>query len=270
MTRHSTRSKIPSPYCALGAALLSGSLALAQEDASLVRPLDRRFTYIEESLHGAKPGHFEIEQWATWKHETEADRGFDRLDFKTEIEYGISKNLHFAIDLVEWHWSDNAAEEATKYDLTAAELKWRLLDPRTDLVGLAYKTEIGLGPHMLEWENVVIVDKILERWELAYNLMVGAGWEGEKLFEFEDREGEIRQTAGVSYEVDPTLFVGGELLYEIPLPDWRSGGRENLFLGPNVAWRGHEWALTATPLFLLNGGDDEPRFQLRFIFEIDF
>ncbi|HEX5051806.1 MAG TPA: hypothetical protein VFZ65_08550 [Planctomycetota bacterium] len=260
------------PAFSLGAALLASSLAQAQglSDPPLARPIDRRFTYVEESLHGALPGRFELEQWATWKHDTEADSSFDRIDFKTEIEYGISEGVHFAVDLVEWHWVDSATEERTKYDMSAAELKWRLSDPRHDAVGFAYKTELGLGPRMLEWENVLIVDKIVDRWEIAYNLMLGAGWEGEKTFEFEESEGELRQSLGASYEFQPTLFVGAELFYEKPLPDWEWEGRENFFLGPNLAVRGHEWALTTTALFLGSGGDDEPAFQLRVIFEVDF
>lgn len=262
---------VGSPVLTLGALLMVSPFALAQGgEGRLARPIDRRFTFVEESLHGALPGHFEVEQWGTWKSRTDNDRDFDRFDIKTEIEYGLSDTLHCAIDLLEWHITDSSMRQLTKYDMTAAELKWRLQDPRRDVVGLAYKTEVGLGPRALEWENTLIVDKIIGRWEIGYNFTLEAGWEGEKFLELEESEGELRQEAGVSYELEPTIFIGGEVVHEKPLPDWRTSARENLFVGPDLALRGREWALTTTALFLLNGGDDEPLFQLRIIFEIDF
>lgn len=42
------------------------------------------------------------------------------------------------------------------------------------LVGLGLKTELGVGPVGLEWENWLIVDKIVDRWLFAYNLHLGA------------------------------------------------------------------------------------------------
>ena len=137
-------------------------------------------------------------------------------------------------------------------------------------VGLSVQTELGVGPAGLAWENTLIVDKVVDRWEIAYNLEVEAAWTGDKTFEFEENEGEIVQLLGVSYEVQPSLFLGGEMLYEIPLPDWESGERTNLFLGPNLSLHREGWALTATSLLLLSGGDDEPAFQLRLVFEVDF
>src|SRR5262245_63984917 len=91
---------------AASSALLAGCPALAQGGEPNLRPVDRRFSFVEESLHGAPPGHFEFEQWVTWAHGTRSDHDLDRIDFKHELEYGISDSLHFAIDIAEWHTTD--------------------------------------------------------------------------------------------------------------------------------------------------------------------
>ena len=254
--------------------LLVGATGRAQdappEQTWQQRPTNRRFAYVIETLHGPPTGNLEYEQFVTWKTRTKNDSGFDRVEFEHELEYGLSDRVYSAVSLAEWHVEGSAAEHATRYDLSAVELKFRIEDPRTGCVGLAVQTELGLGPAGLEWENTLIVDKIVDRWEAAWNLKVEAGWEGDQLLDFEHADGEIAEAAGVSYEIDPTMLVGAEFLHEIPLPDWNTGERQNLFLGPNLSLHRPVWALTLTPLFLLAGGDDEPRFQLRLLFEVDF
>ncbi|MCA8966343.1 MAG: hypothetical protein H6838_19080 [Planctomycetes bacterium] len=235
-----------------------------------MRPIDRRFTFVEETLHGAPPGHFEYEQWIDWKSGTENDSGYTRFDFKHELEYGLSETVHLAVDLAEWHYEDSATTQATKFDATGVELKVRLSDPRTDLLGFGVKTELEFGSRELEWKNTLLVDKVVDRWEFAYNFQLTTAFEGEKTFEYEESEGEIRNTFGISRELDPTRYLGAELAWEIPLPDWETGATQNVYLGPNFAYHGHEWALGATPMFLLSGDDDEPSFVLRLIFELDF
>ena len=79
----------------------------------------------------------------------------------------------------------------------------------------------------------------------------------------------MQNALGASYEIDPVWFVGAEFLYEIP-PEWDWGDRQNFFLGPNFSFRGDEWALTATALFLLDGEATAPEFQLRVLLEFDF
>ena len=230
--------------------------------------VDRRFTYLDESLHGAQPGEFEMENWVTWERGVRGDSGLDNFDFKHEIEFGLSKDVVAAIDLVEWHTTDANGDWTTKYDSTGAELRFRLADPREG-IGAAYKTELGIGPHELEWENELILDRWLGRWVVAYNLKVEAALEGDKSFEYEEGEVAVSQALGASYEVDPMLFLGGEFVYEIP-PEWDWGDRQNFFIGPNLSFRGEEWAFTTTALFLADGEATAPEFQLRLIVEFEF
>lgn len=252
----------------LAAGLLGAGIAPAQQREQYSRPVDRRFTFVEETLHGAPPGHFELENWVTWTRGTRANADLDRFDFKHELEFGLSAGVHAAIDLVEWHSSDERGEWHTSYDATGAELKFRLADPRTATLGAAFKTELGIGPRELEWENVLVLDKIVGRWDVAYNLALEFELESERSFQYEEGELGGFQALGVSYELTPALYVGGEVLHQIP-KEWSWGERQSFLAGPNAAIRGNEWALTTTAMFLADGIADAPEFQLRFLFEVD-
>lgn len=265
-----SRLALPSaPLTLVLAALCVAARSVAQEaPAHPEVRTDRRFTFLDESLHGAKPGEFEFENWFTWSRGNRFDSGVDRFDFKHEIEFGLSKTVVAAIDLVEWHTSDATGDWVTKYDGTGGELRFRLADPR-DTIGAALKTELGVGPKEIEWENELILDKWIGRWAFAYNLKLEAEFEGESSWHFEEGELAVEQALGASYEIDPVLFLGAEFVYEIP-PEWSWGDRQNFFIGPNLAFRGNEWALTTTALFLADGEATAPEFQLRVLFEFEF
>jgi hypothetical protein len=231
---------------------------------------DRRFTFVDETRHHPPAGGLEYEQAVTFSTHTREDDKFNRLDFRHELEYGLTDRIQVAVDLAEWHWQQDEEGHETVYDASAAEIKFRIMDPVTDIFGLGFRAEIGVGREMLEWENVLIIDKVIDRWELCYNFVIEPDWEGEKYFHFDEHGGELANRFGVSYELNPSWFVGGELVHEIPLPDWKTGEDQNVFLGPNFSYRGHDWAVTTTALFLVTGGDDESKFKIRAIFEIDF
>lgn len=229
---------------------------------------DRRFGFVEEATMTVKGG-FEFEQWVTWGSHNKDDNGFNRVDFKHEFEYGISENLQLGIDVAEWHFTTGDDKQGPRYDVTAAELKYRFMDRVKDPIGLALKGEVAIGPEVLGLEGRLIIDKALDRMVLAYNLKIEAEWEGED-YGYHDSGGEISQSLGASYELSPQVYFGGEALWEMPFPDWHTGETQDLFLGPNLSYRGHSWAVTTTALGKVTGGDDAPSFQLRMLFEFDF
>ena len=61
-----------------------------------------------------------------------------------------------------------------------------------------------------------------------------------------------------------------ELLHEIAVPDVSSIGDSGVYFGPNLAWRNDRFAVTLTGLWQLTSLGDEPDFQLRTIFSLDF
>jgi hypothetical protein len=264
----------PAPAGRQAVRLLAGILVaitpvLAQSVAPAEEGSERRFTFLDETLHGAPAGHFEFEQWVTWSRGTRLDSGVDRIDWKHELEYAITDAVHVGVDIAEWHTTDLGGEWHSKYDMTAAELRVRFCDPRTDAVGIGYKTELGIGPDETEWENILMIDKVVGAWEFAYNLDLETEFESEHTLDVQEGELAVLQSLGASYQCDEALYLGGEFRYEIP-PEWSWGDRQNFFIGPNVSVHGDECALTTTALFLADGEATAPEFQLRFIFEIDF
>lgn len=260
----------------LPSVLRDASMVVAAVAMMIAAPLrsasgdDRRFTFIDETRHHPPTGGLEFEQGIIWETNTKNDGDFNNLNFRHEIEYGLSDRIQIAADVAEWHWQQDSAGDETKYDASAAEIKFRFMDPVTDIFGLGFKSELAIGRNKIEWENVFIIDKVIDRWEFCYNFVVAPDWEGERYFHFDEHGGELINRFGVSYELSPAWFVGGELIHEIPLPDWKSGTHQNLFIGPNFSYRGHNWAITTTALFLVTGGRDEPQFRLGTVFEIDF
>lgn len=255
-----------------GLAALAALLAGALIGSGSARADDRRFTFVDES-RTTIPQHFEFEHWFTWKTHLRDDHGFNRFEFKPELEYGITDRFQAAVDLAEWHFQTGNDKDGPRYDVTAFELKYRFLDAVTDPVGLALKEEFELGREGAGLESRLIVDKIIDRWDIAWNLKLEAEWGGPNYFRYSTRDAELVQSFGASYEINRSVFVGGEIMHEIPLPNWHRGEKSNLFAGPNVSFRnvrGGEWAVTTTGLFRATGGPDEPLFQLRVIFEIDF
>ena len=93
-------------------------------------------------------------------------------------------------------------------------------------------------------------------------------WEGEGLVE---REGELQQALGASYEIAPRISVGIELLHEFVFPDWRDGEKiRNLFVGPNLSVRSGRWFATITALAQATNTEDEADLQVRTILGFGF
>ncbi|PYJ01736.1 MAG: hypothetical protein DMF00_03865, partial [Verrucomicrobia bacterium] len=88
---------------------------------------------------------------------------------------------------------------------------------------------------------------------------------------WQDREGELQQALGASYEISQRLSVGIEMLDEFVFPEWRDNERiRNFFIGPNVCFRHKDWFVTVTGLAQATNTPDEADFQLRTIFGISF
>src|SRR5678816_3119684 len=66
----------------------------------------RRFTYVYEATTAA-PGSFEVETWATWKTSPREERRFNALDFRHEIEFGITDRLQAAIYVADWGYLED-------------------------------------------------------------------------------------------------------------------------------------------------------------------
>src|SRR5450432_658363 len=244
-------------FCALYAA----SITSARADA-------RRFTYIYEATT-EEPGEVESENWITWATSPRDERRFNAVDFRHEIEFGVTEHLQIGLYLADWGYRDDPAanEHGLRYQSSALELIYNLTNPTTDLLGLALYGEIRGGPEELELESKVILQKNFGRLVVAYNGTLEAKWEGSRL---EKQGGEFSQSLGVSCELSPTWRIGAEFLHEIDLPDWSKAEDSVVYGGPNVSYRRGNWWATVTPLVQLSNVASEVDFQTRLIFGFSF
>ena len=228
----------------------------------------RRFTYVYE-VTTSPPGDIEIENWVTWKTRKPEDHGFDQIEFRHELEFGITERFQMAIYVADWnyHRGMSAGERGFTLQGSAVELIYNFTNPVSDPIGLAAYQEFKAGYRLFESESKMLAQKNFGRFVVAYNATVEAEWEGEGL---EEREGEFQQSLGLSYEVNPHLFFGAELLHEVAFPDWSETEPAKFFAGPNVSVRrGNCWA-TLTALSQITRERGEPDLQVRTVFGFTF
>ena len=226
----------------------------------------RHFGYIYEAVTSA-PGSLDVENWVTWSHNSNPER-VDEVDFRHEFELGITENFQASLYVADWFYATDRQHSGFTYSDSAIELIYNLTDPVIDPVGLALYEEIRAGDRVFELESKLIAQKDVGPLILAYNLTLEAVWEGTG---WQNREGELQQALGASYEISQRVSVGVEMLHEFVLPEWRDNERiRNFFIGPNVCFRHQNWFVTVTALAQATNTPDEAEFQLRTIFGIGF
>jgi hypothetical protein len=237
-------------------ALSGAALSVVSSSAGV-----RHFTYLYEAPTSA-PGSVEMENWVTWKRTTDPER-VDQIDFRHEFEFGITEKFQASIYVADWFYASDPQHSGFSYSDSALELIYNLTNPVIDPIGLSIYQEIKGGDRLFELESKLIAQKNFGPWIFAYNATLEALWEGDDLGE---REGELQQALGASYEISPRVSVGVELLHEFVFPDWRDRERiRNVFVGPNVSYRRSNWFVTVTALAQATDTADEADFQLRTI-----
>jgi hypothetical protein len=229
---------------------------------------ERKFTYVYETTTQA-PGTLEYEQWVTWKTNKGTDSSFDRVDFRHEIEIGLTDRLQLGIYVADWRYQSGRSveDDGAEFRNSAVELIYNLTDPTLDPFGSALYGEFKFGSELLELEGKLLLEKNLGSWTIAYNATIEAEWEGER---YDEDKGKFEQSAGVSFQVSPRLTLGAELVHEVEFPDWGSADDHVLYLGPNASFRTNTWWVTVTPLFQVTSVDSEVDYQLRLLFGFDF
>jgi hypothetical protein len=230
----------------------------------------RRFTYVYEATT-SPPGGFDLETWVTWRTHLPDRPGFDQIDFRHELEFGVTENFQLALYVADWNYHDSVAPDMSagfSYSDTAIELIYNLTNPVIDPLGLSIYQEYKIGDRLVEWESKLIAQKNFGPVILAYNATLEATWEGKDLHE---REGEIAQALGASYEISPRFSTGLELVHETIFPNWSSDNCiTNFFIGPNLSLRHGSAFVTITALAQATRTADEPKFQMRTIFGLAF
>jgi hypothetical protein len=221
----------------------------------------RHFTFIYEAPT-SPPGSLEIENYATSRFSD----GFTDGAFRHEIEIGITDHFQASIYLANWNYTRSRETRGAHYDSSSLEVIYNLTNPVADPIGISLYQEISAGRRVFESESKLILQKNFGPLILAYNFTLEAAWEGEGLGE---RNGELQNIFGASYELTPRVSVGAEMLHEILLPTWRSSeAKNNFFLGPNVSYRGNGWFATFTALAQTTRTEGEADYQVRLIFGV--
>ncbi len=229
----------------------------------------RHFTFLYEAPTSA-PGSVELENWATFLTGNENDKRFSELDFRHEFELGITSQLQIGLYLADWKYQTGFADQASgfAYSASAIEAIYNLTNPVIDPVGISVYQEVRVGDRLVESESKLIAQKNFGPLILDYNLTLEADWTGQGLSQ---RQGELQQAVGASYELSPRVSVGLEFVHEFVFPDWRDEEKiRNIFIGPNVAYRRRNWFVTVTALAQATNTSGEPDVQVRTIFGIGF
>lgn len=226
----------------------------------------RHFGYVYEAVTSA-PGSLDIENWVTWSRTSTPQRA-DQVDFRHEFEFGVTENFQASLYVADWFYANDPQHSGFSYSDSALELIYNLSNPVINPIGLSLYEEIRAGDRVFELESKLIAQKNSGPFVFAYNLTLEAVWEGPGL---QNREGELQQALGASYEISQRLSVGMEMLHEFVFPDWGDKERtRNFFVGPNVCYRHRNWFVTVTALTQVTNTPDEADFQLRTIFGIGF
>ena len=230
---------------------------------------ERHFTFTYE-VTTADKGELELENWVTWKFHRGRDGAPNthEFDFRHELEYGITDRLQASLYFADWHINNHpGGDDRVHYDDAALEVIYRLSSPVTGLLGAAVYGEIRGGPELVELEGKILLQKNFGKWITAYNAVLEGTWVGEHL---DEGDGELAQTAAVSYEINSRFTVGAEALHEIDIPDWDQAKKSVVWAGPNASVRFGHWYVTVTALARLSGNRDEPHVQTRLITGFEF
>lgn len=240
-------------------------LLVGLSSAQMSQGGERAFTGVYEAMTSPK-GTLEYEQWVTWKTHKQADTEYQGFDFRHELEYSVSDNWQVALYLSDWKVeTSNGGETTTKWKNVALESIYMFLNPTVDPIGLAGYFEVKGGDELLVLEGKVLVQKNIGKWIAAWNGVVEAEWEGSSL---DEQTGVLEETAGVSYEVKPSLRLGAELKHEVECADWREWEKPILYMGPNASYRTPRWFATITPSMQLTNDDGSPDYVTRLILGI--
>jgi hypothetical protein len=234
------------------------ALALIAALPSGTKASERRFTYSYEATTMPK-GLWEFEQWLTWKGYDDKDR----LEFRHEIEYGLTDHLQVALYLSDWRLTkpDDGETEA-EWRTAGAEVIYQLTDPTKDPIGSALYGEFKLGPEKFALEGKLLLQKNFGPLALVYNFVLEAEWEGA---DYEEEIGVIQNTAGISYQISPSFLIGAEALHEVEFEGWEDAGDNVLSVGPNISFRKGSFFTTVTGLFQVTDVDGEPEQQVRML-----
>lgn len=236
------------------------------------------YTYGAETLpRGGK----ELYQWITYR----ADKGqgtYRAFDFNTEFEYGFTDRLQgsFYLNAAKYKIAGAAPldssgnpeypdTDATRFKGVQAALKYNVLSPYKDGIGLAFYIEPGYSRvhkvnarpeenYSLELKAILQKNFFDDQLVWALNLSSEPEWRHWKDIDASEKELELEATSGLSYRVAPKWFVGVDTRYHSEYPDFSKREHWAFFAGPTLHYGDKRWWWTLTWLPQIEGAPIDP------------
>lgn len=235
---------------------------------------ERPFTFSYDTYALGKGG-VEFEQWVTWQNHKEDEHGYNRFEFREEVEIGLADNFTLGLYLPTWSYERSEDRHNLKFDSIDVEGIVYLSNPVEDFLGVGLYGELKIGEGEVEFENKLLLQKDIGNWTFVYNFVVETEIEG--ILNEHDEENEVtgvlEHTFGVAYALTPSLFLGGEAVIESEYEDWSEYEGTTAYAGPVVSIRNiagtKAWA-TFTPTFQITDQESEPDFNFRLIVGYQF
>jgi hypothetical protein len=207
---------------------------------------ERLFTYTYEP-ETMPQGAFEIEQWVTARALRNAHVGQEnylRWQFRTELEYGVTDNYTVGFYVNEQYetYRDPVTRKHTRelcWTGISLENRYMVLNPANKPVGLTLYLEPTYDGDNFELEQKIILGQRHGDWKWAVNLIHATEWEED----FEETEGEVELTFGLTRMIGKHWAVGFEARNHNELPEYEEWENSALYVGPVVNYhRGDFWA----------------------------
>lgn len=180
------------------------------------------YSYLTETLH---PGKTEIVQWATARIGRDIGSGHDAryrgLDFKTEIERGVSENEQIALYL-NYRYLETSARDGLRFDGLQIAYMRMLADPDKEPWGQAIYIEPGYSQSSsksgaLRDEYSLELKYLLQRnfgadqdWVYAANVVA----EVERKPTTDEDAVKLKLTQGLACQISANWFTGIEVVAE--------------------------------------------------------
>jgi hypothetical protein len=228
----------------------------------------RRFAYTYESPVLPK-GARELELWNTLR--LNKDKWYRRIDNRTEFEFGLGSNLQTSLYL---NLSSYATFDGTDVSHSGTEFgisnewKWKALDRVADPVGLGLYVEGGLVTDEVELEGKLILDKQIDKFLFAFNVVGENEWEyiGQNGSVDAESATKLEFDLGACYLVTPEFGVGLEARNHAVMTEANEQDvtYSAFFVGPSLSYASDNWwvVLALMPQVSGKSGDAGGKYDL--------
>lgn len=215
--------------------------------------LERSFTYTYEP-ETLPEGATELEQWVTLRAGRRELAGgantvqnFNRWQFRTELEYGVTDIYQVALYLNSQQESfrdTSTGTDMSKFAFKGVSLEniVNIVNPANHAVGVSLYLEPGYSGDEAEIEQKIIFGQRHGNWKWALNLNHAVEWE----HQLHDIEGEFGAAFGLTRFVGKQWAVGFEARNVNAMPDYKRVEYSAVYVGPVVSFRQEKWWTTLT------------------------